>query len=70
MKREILISGMSCKNCAAHVSRALNSIEGVTAEVDLSNNTAYVTLSHDVSDETLKTAVTEAGYEVVKIASI
>lgn len=67
MKREIRIDGMSCKNCVAHVSRALNSIDGVSADVDLSTNTAYVELSRDVSDDALKAAVTGAGYEVIKI---
>lgn len=35
------------------------------AKVDLEAKTAHIQLSKEVSDETLKNAVTEAGYEVV-----
>lgn len=68
MKKEIVIEGMMCKNCQAHVSKALNSIDGVTAEVNLEKKTAYCEISGDVSDETLKKAVKDAGYKVVKIS--
>ena len=68
MKKEIVIEGMMCKNCQAHVSKALNSIDGVTAEVSLEKKTAYCEISGDVSDETLKKAVKDAGYKVVKIS--
>jgi len=67
MKREILIEGMMCKNCVAHVSRALNALEGVTADVQLDTNTAYVDITGNVSDDTLKNAIIDAGYEVVDI---
>lgn len=67
MKKEIKIEGMSCNHCKAHVEKALNSIDGVTAKVNLAKKNAVVELSADVSDDTLKNAVTEAGYEVVSI---
>ena len=39
--RKILrISGMHCENCADHVARALNAIEGVSANVSLKEGTA------------------------------
>ena len=52
----------------AHVEKALNGIEGVTATVDLESKTATVQMDAPVSDETLKNAVAEAGYEVTAIA--
>jgi P-type Cu+ transporter len=60
----IHIEGMSCAHCAATVEKALNSIEGVTAKVNLEEKIAEVTLNSDVSEETLRNAITEAGYKV------
>lgn len=68
MTEKILqIKGMSCGHCSARVSKVLNAIDGVSAEVDLDANTAKVTLSKEVSDDTLKTAVDNIGYEVVGV---
>ncbi len=63
--KTMVIEGMMCMHCKAHVEKALNSIEGVTATVDLESKTA--TISGDVADEVLKKAVTDAGYEVISI---
>ncbi len=68
MKKVIEINGMSCGHCQARVEKALNAITGVEAKVELKKNRAVVNLKSEVSDETLKSAVTEAGYEVVSIA--
>ena len=68
MKKEIIIEGMMCGHCKAHVEKALNGIEGVTAQVDLEKKTAYCEISGDVSDSVLEKAVADAGYEVVKIS--
>ena len=49
------------------MEKALNAIYGVEAKVNLETKTATLTLSNDVSDDVLRGAVTEAGYEVVSI---
>ena len=68
MTKTIKINGMMCSHCTGRVSDALNAIDGVTADVSLDNGgQAVVTLASDVSDETLKKTVTDAGYEVVGI---
>lgn len=67
MTKTIKIEGMSCGHCSARVEKALNAIAGVSAKVDLENKTASVELSAEISDEILKNAVTDAGYEVVSI---
>ena len=67
MTKTMTINGMMCAHCQAHVEKALNAIDGVTAVVDLEAKTATVTLTRDVADDVLKNAVTEAGYEVVSI---
>ena len=67
MEKKIMIEGMSCGHCVANVEKALNAIDGVSASVDLESNTATVTLSKEVMDDTLKNAITEAGYIVTGI---
>ena len=67
MTKTMIIEGMMCNHCKAHVEKALNDLEGVSAVVDLDAKTAAVTLSAPVSDETLKDAVTQAGYQVISI---
>ena len=68
MTKTITINGMMCAHCVAHVEKALNAIDGVSAQVSLENKNAVCTLTRDVADDALKNAVTEAGYEVVSIA--
>lgn len=68
MKTKILsVEGMSCAHCSARVEKALNALDGVDASVNLSDKSAAVKLSKDVSDEALKKAVADAGYEVTAI---
>jgi len=65
--KTLKISGMTCGHCSARVEKALNSLEGVEAKVFLEANEARVSLSKEVSNDTLKQAVEAAGYEVVEI---
>lgn len=65
MKKTILIDGMSCGHCSARVEKALNALEGTKATVDLKKKCAFV--ETELSDETLKHAVEDAGYTVKKI---
>ena len=67
MKYELKIDGMMCQHCQAHVSKALNDLEGVKAEVSLEDQAAYVTADQSVDKEALRKAVVDAGYEVVSI---
>ena len=65
MEKKIVIEGMMCAHCQAHVEKALNALPGVTATVDLAAKTATVT--GQAEDAALKAAVEEAGYQVVSI---
>ena len=67
MERVMIIEGMTCGHCTAHVAKALNSIEGVEAVVDLETKKATLNITKDVSDDTLKGVVEEEGYKVVSI---
>ncbi len=66
MKKTLQIKGMMCQHCVAHVTKALQSVEGVAAvEVNLKKKTAIVELTENVAEEKLRFAVSEAGYEVI-----
>ena len=67
MKKKISIEGMMCSHCTGRVDKALNGLDGVEAQVSLEDKAAYVTLTGDVSDDVLKKAVEDAGYEVTGI---
>ena len=68
MKKTLKIEGMMCGHCEMHTKKALEALDGVaTAEVSHENGTAVVTLEKEVSDDTLKQAVTEQGYQVIHI---
>lgn len=68
MQKTLTIEGMSCGHCKAHVEEALNDLPGVSAIVNLEAKTATVTADDTVTDDALRAAVAEAGYEVVGIA--
>lgn len=68
MKKVISIAGMSCGHCANTVEKALRAVFGVKeASVDLASKKATVEIEGTISDELLKKAVTDAGYQVVEI---
>lgn len=69
MKKTLKIEGMMCQHCVAHVTKALQEIDGVVSvEVNLKKKTAVVECVENVENETLIAAVTNAGYEVKKIS--
>ena len=67
MKKTLTIEGMMCKHCQAHAEKVLNAMEGVTATVDLEAGTAACEVAEGVTNEMLKAAIAEAGYEVTAI---
>ena len=68
MKKTIHIEGMMCGHCEATVKKALEALDGVqSAEVSHEKGTAVVSLTHDVADADLKTAVEARDYTVTGI---
>ena len=68
MKKTIHIEGMMCGHCEATVKKALKALDGVqSAEVSHEKGTAVVSLTHDVADADLKTAVEARDYTVTGI---
>lgn len=61
----IQIEGMMCEHCVAHVKKALEAFDGVSAQVDLQNGTATVQSNTLPDDAKLTEAVEQAGYKVV-----
>lgn len=61
------IGGMMCSHCQNAVTKALNSLNGVTATVSLENNAAYIITDGTVSDDALKQAVIDADYQVLAL---
>jgi copper chaperone CopZ len=59
------VKGMTCEHCKLSVTEEVSEVAGVSAvEVDLPTGQVTVT-GEGVSDDAVKAAVDEAGYEVV-----
>ena len=68
MTKTMNIEGMMCGHCEARVKKALEALAGVeSAEVSHEKGTAVVSMSADVSDDTLKEAVEAQDYKVDSI---
>lgn len=68
MEKTLKIEGMMCGHCEMHTKKALEKVEGVVkADVSHTSGTAVVTLDHEVSDDVLKQAVADEGYQVTEI---
>ena len=68
MTKTLHVKGMMCGHCEARVKKALEAVDGVASAVaDHNNGTAVVTLTKDVSNETLKAAVEAQDYEVIGV---
>lgn len=68
MEKTMIIEGMMCNRCEAHVKKALEAIPEVSeAIVSHTEGTAVVKLNAEVSDEVLIKAVTEEDYVVKEV---
>lgn len=63
----LTIDGMTCGNCATRVENALNALPGVWAKVDLMGKKADVLLKQPPEADTLRKAVQEVGYTVLRL---
>jgi copper chaperone CopZ len=63
--RTYTVAGMTCDHCVMSVREEVGEIAGIT-DVDVDLATGRLTVAgEDISDEAVKAAVAEAGYEVV-----
>ena len=60
------VEGMMCAHCKAHVEKALLAVKGVEkADANLAEKSVVVVCAPAISEEELKKAVREAGYQAV-----
>ncbi|MFE6053149.1 heavy-metal-associated domain-containing protein [Kitasatospora sp. NPDC056446] len=60
------VSGMSCGHCEKAISEELSALTGVTGvAADAKAGTVTVSSADPLEDEQVRTAVDEAGYELV-----
>jgi copper chaperone len=69
MKKLLLINGMSCKHCVHHVTEALEELGAKNIIVSLEKKSAEFEASDNITDEEIKAAIEDAGYDVVKASS-
>lgn len=64
-KPYIVVEGMMCAHCEAHVTDALAEI-GLVVKADHDKNRAEI-LSGNATDDEIKNAVTNAGYKFIEV---
>lgn len=62
-RADVMIEGMTCKNCAARVESEFNKQDGFFARVSLKDKKAAVYSKNDIDSEDLRVTVIKAGYE-------
>ncbi len=67
-RKTLKIAGMTCSHCVMSVTKRLNQIDGVSAEVKLSNGSAVVSYDREIDDKVLKDALEAIGYRVTSIS--
>ena len=68
MKKVISIEGMHCEHCSGRVNDTLANLQGVDkVKVNLKKKNAVIKCSDDLSNETIKQAITKLGFEVIDI---
>jgi len=67
MKKKILVEGVSCVHCVNRVTEALMQIGAKDVVVYLDSKLATADISNNITDEVIKAAIEEAGYDVVQI---
>ncbi len=68
MKKVVKIKGMTCEHCQKRVENALNKLPGISADVNHKKDQAIVSVSGAWNEDAVRSAVSEAGYEVVSIS--
>lgn len=68
MKKKIMIEGMSCEHCVAHVREALEELGATAIEVNLDGGFAVAEINCD--DAEIAVAIDEAGYDFVGASSL
>ena len=69
MAKRIVIESMQCEHCVDYIKKALEKLKGVMkVEINLETQSALATGL--ASNEEIKQAIQEAGYDVISISRI
>lgn len=68
MKKKIMIEGMSCGHCTGNVKETLTAF--AKGEVEVSLEGKYAVLETEATDEALKEAIDDIGFDVVEISTL
>jgi copper ion binding protein len=61
-----VVNGMTCGHCVSAVTAEVGQIDGVQkVDVDLAKGTVQVLSDREVSENDIRAAIDEAGYELV-----
>lgn len=69
-RMNVYIDGMHCMNCKNSVTRSLQRLDQVSAEVDLKKNMAYVESTRNVGDDEITFAIERLDFNVTRIEHI
>lgn len=67
MKKVVNIKGMTCEHCQKRVDTALNNLPGLKATVNHKKDQAILSVKGKWNEEAVRSAVNEAGYEVISV---
>lgn len=65
--KTVFVEGMMCDHCSARVEKAIDKIEGASADVNWEKGKVLVSMSVEISDDEIRKAVENAGYTVTEI---
>ena len=71
LKEDLVVTGMTCSHCEAHVKKALEALPGVVSAVaDHTQNKVHIVLSAPLDEKAAEAAVIKAGYRYGGIMSV
>ncbi len=63
-KIKIEVGGMTCEHCVARVNKFVKNVNGVIdVKTSLKENKSYIETNDDVSVDSIKSAIEDAGYK-------
>ena len=65
--RDVLIAGMSCRNCATKIENTFNKDEEYYVQVDFESNKARIKMKHNNPNINITTKIEALGYIVKQI---
>ena len=66
---ELAVSGMTCASCAARITKQLNKIDGIEANVNYATEQATVTNTGETTTEELIAAIESIGYKATPVSN-